>query len=339
MAETVQLDREQLVGMYRAMLRIRRFEELAARLVDEQRIPGVLHAYVGEEAVAVGVLSALTRTDVITSTHRGHGHILAKGADAARVLAELFGKESGYNRGRGGSMHVACFELGVLGANGIVGAGVPMAVGAAYGFGLRREPRVAVAFFGDGGINQGVVQESLNLAAIWRLPVVFVCENNGYAVSMAVHEATVRPIVERAEAYGMPAYAVDGMDVVAVYEAARQAVQRARAGDGPTFLECRTYRFVGHHSAERFQHLHYRSEAEISAWKARDPLLVCRRRLEAMGWTDAEEQRLAAEVEEELRQAVVFATDGRDPHPEEALADVYAAPYEGLPDKGVRVGA
>src|SRR5689334_19985170 len=243
--------------LYRTMRTIRRFEERIVDLVNANEIAGVTHEYVGQEAVATGVCAALRPDDVITSTHRGHGHVIAKGADVRRMMAELLGRVDGLNRARGGSMHIADLSLGIYGANGIVAAGAPMAAGAAWSFARDGSGRIAVSFFGDGGANQGVLHETMNLAALWDLPLVFVCENNGYAVTLAQERSTAGSIVDRAAAYGMTAERVDGMNVDAVLAAAASAVERARAGAGPTFLEYLTYRYVGHHTAERTMKLTY----------------------------------------------------------------------------------
>src|SRR6476620_3435269 len=229
--------------LYRTMLLIRRFEERVVDRVNANEIAGVTHEYVGQEAVATGICAALRPDDVITSTHRGHGHLIAKGADVRRMMAELLGRVDGLNRARGGSMHIADLSLGIYGANGIVAAGAPFAAGAAWSFAVDGSGRIAVTFFGEGGANQGILHETMNLAALWKLPVVFVCENNGYAVTLAQERSTAGSIVDRAAAYGMAAAWVDGMDVEAVLEAASRAAERAREGGGPTFLECRTYRF------------------------------------------------------------------------------------------------
>lgn len=312
--------RAERLSLYRTMRLIRRFEEWVVELVNTNEIAGVTHEYVGEEAVAAGVCAALRPADVITSTHRGHGHVLAKGTDPARMMAELLARTTGTNRGRGGSMHIADLSLGIYGANGIVAAGAPFALGAAWVALQEGDDRVAVTFFGDGGVNQGVLHESMNLAAIWRLPVLFVCENNGYAVSMPSREATAGSIVGRAAAYGMPAVQADGMDADAVHEAAAKLIARARAGDGPAFLECLTYRFVGHHTAEATQGLTYREEAEIQLWRERDPIEVVGRRLAA-------EDRAAVdrEVEQVLERAVEFARSSEAPAVTDALDYVYAS--------------
>lgn len=323
------------VQMYYRMRLIRRFEERTVELVDANEIPGITHESIGQEAVAVGVCGALRHDDVITSTHRGHGHVIAKGADVRYMFAELMGREAGYNKGRGGSMHIADMSLGIYGANGIVGAGVPMACGAAYTFRQAGSDRVACAFFGDAGINQGVVHEALNLAAIWSLPVIFVCENNLYAITTPIHTVTRLEIFQRGASYGMPSQAVDGMDVQAVYDAAVTAVARARAADGPTFIECRTYRYSGHFTAERALNLKYRSEEEINKWRERDPIANWSRRLLAAGyWTEGDRATADAQIEAELEDAVAFARQSPWPDPATALHHMYARPYDGTPARG-----
>ena len=244
----------------------------AAELVGDGEIAGPVHEYIGEEAVAVGVCAALRADDVITSTHRGHGHILAKGGASDRMFAELLGRESGYNRGRGGSMHIADFSLGIYGANGIVGAGAPMACGAAFTFKVRGEDRVAIPFFGDGAMNQGVLLESFNLAVILHLPVVFACENNGFAITSSIEEMLGGELVRRAAGFGLPARSVDGMDVRAVHAATAAAVGRARAGGGPTFLEFRTARYSVHNIATGARRHENRSEEILAGMRERDPI-------------------------------------------------------------------
>jgi TPP-dependent pyruvate/acetoin dehydrogenase alpha subunit len=306
--------------LYRTMRTIRRFEERVVDLVNANEIAGVTHEYVGQEAVATGVCAALRRDDVITSTHRGHGHVIAKGADVARMMAELLGRVDGLNRGRGGSMHIADLSLGIYGANGIVAAGAPFAAGAAWAGRQDGTNIVAATFFGDGGANQGILHETMNLAALWKLPVLFVCENNGYAVTLSQERSTAGSLVDRAAAYGMAAEAVDGMDVEAVLDAATSAVERGRAGDGPTFLECRTYRFFGHHTAERTMKLGYRTDEEIARWRERDPVLVTGASLD-----DATRAAIDGEVEELLDRALEFARQSPRPDPSEALELVYAS--------------
>lgn len=308
-----------LADRYRALRLIRGFEEQALELVKAGVIVGGIHPYIGQEAVAVGVCAALRRDDPITSTHRGHGHVLAKGADARRMLAELAGRQSGLNRGRGGSMHAADLSLGILGANGIVGAGAPIAAGAAWAAKQAGTDRVAVTFFGDGALNQGVLLETMNLAALWRLPVLFVCENNGYATTLPTAAAVAGSAPARAAAFDIPAAAVDGMDTEAVLAAARPAVARARTGGGPTFLECQTYRFEGHHTVERRFRLAYRTAEEIAAWRERDPLVRAAALLD-------EDRRCAidAEVAALLAEAREFALAGDPPDPADATEYLYA---------------
>jgi pyruvate dehydrogenase E1 component alpha subunit len=313
--------------MYRTMRLIRRFEETVVDLVNANEIGGVTHEYVGEEAVAAGTCSVLRRDDVITSTHRGHGHVIAKGGSVARMMAELLGRQEGMNGGRGGSMHMADVELGVFGANGIVAAGVPIAAGAALAWKYRGLDRVSCSYFGDGGANQGVLFETLNLAVLWQLPVIFVCENNGYAVTVPVRDATaVSSIADRAAAFGLPAHSVDGMDCRAVRAAAEKAVELARAGGGPSFIECSTYRYFGHYTGERAMSLGYRSDEEIEEWKTRDAIERERRTLLAEGAATADD--LAAvdgEIEALLADAVEFARAGRFPDPSSALEGMYAS--------------
>ncbi|MFD0273877.1 thiamine pyrophosphate-dependent dehydrogenase E1 component subunit alpha [Kitasatospora sp. NPDC127111] len=304
---------------YRMLRLIRGFEELALGLVKSGVITGGIHPYIGQEAVAVGVCAALGPDDRLTSTHRGHGHVLARGAGPRRLLAELAGRVDGLNRGRGGSMHAADLSLGILGANGIVGAGAPIAVGAAWAARQAGDGRVVVSFFGDGALNQGVLLESLNLAAMWRAPVVFVCENNGYATTLPAGTAVAGGALGRAAAFGIPAAAVDGMDTEAVRTAAEEAVARARAGDGPAFLECRTYRFEGHHTMERRMKLGYRTAEEVAAWRERDPLP---RAAAAIG--GAASAALDAEVAAELAEAERFALASAHPDPAGASRYLYA---------------
>ena len=319
------MNREDLLDAYRTMRLIRSFEELVVSLVNRNEISGVTHEYIGQEAVATGVCSVMGTDDVLTSTHRGHGHLIARGASPAAMLAELFGRTTGLNRGRGGSMHIADVSLGIYGANGIVGAGVPFALGASS-VPTAAGPRLAVAFFGDGALNQGVLLESMNLAAAWKLPVVFCCENNGYAVTMpSARSMTVSPSV-RAAGFGLPTLEVDGMDVAAVQAAALEAAQWAREGKGPFFLDCRCYRFVGHHTAESTMKLSYRTEDEISQWRLRDPLTLVSARLSEL---DVPPERIA-DVDEHVRKTLEAALEsaraGSSPDPQSALDFMYASP-------------
>jgi len=319
----MQPGREELLNFYEKMVRIRKFEEKAAELFAQGKIPGFVHLYVGEEATAVGVCSNLTERDYITSTHRGHGHLIAKGGDLKLMMAELFGKKTGYCKGKGGSMHIADVGIGILGANGIVGAGLPIATGAAFAAKYLGQDAVAVCFFGDGASNRGTFHEAINLAAIWKLPVVYVCENNQYAISLAQkHHQAIRDISDRAAAYGIPGVAVDGNDVVAVYEAASEAVRRARRGDGPTLIECKTWRHKGHFEGDPRV---YMDPAEHEDWLKKDPIPRLARRLLELGYVTEEvlkgvEAAIAAEVEEAVR----FAEESPYPEPSELTEDVYA---------------
>jgi pyruvate dehydrogenase E1 component alpha subunit len=306
-------------SLYRTVRLIRRFEERAIELVRAGHIAGGIHPYIGQEAIAAGICAALRADDVITSTHRGHGHVLAKGADPARMLAELCGRVTGLNRGRGGSMHAADLSLGIYGANGIVGAGAPMAVGAAWAARRAGSDRVAVTFFGDGALSQGVLLESLNLAALWQLPVVFVCENNGYAVSLRVEDGVAGTVTGRATAFGVAASTVDGSDPRAVADVARFAVHRARRGAGPSFVECIAYRFDAHHTWEHQARPRYRTDEEIAAGRARDPVRIQGARL-----APAERDRIDADVEAVLDEAVRYALASPRPDPADAMEFLYA---------------
>ena len=323
------------VEWYRRMRRLRRFEMRAAELVGDGEIAGPVHEYIGEEAIAVGVCAALRADDVITSTHRGHGHILAKGGASDRMYAELLGRESGYNRGRGGSMHIADFSLGIYGANGIVGAGAPMACGAAFTFKARGEDRVAVPFFGDGAMNQGVLLESFNLAVILRLPVVFACENNGFAITSSIDDMLGGDLVQRAEGFGLPARSVDGMDVRAVHAATVEAVGQARTGGGPTFLEFRTARYSVHNISQGGRMRDNRSEEFLADARTRDPVERLADELARDGgWGPGGRDEVDDEVERELEGAIGFARNSPRPRPETALDYMYAETYPDFPAPG-----
>ncbi|MEO7261309.1 MAG: thiamine pyrophosphate-dependent dehydrogenase E1 component subunit alpha [Jatrophihabitantaceae bacterium] len=305
--------------LYRTVRLIRRFEQRAIELVRSGVIPGGIHPYIGQEAIAAGVCAALRADDIITSTHRGHGHVLAKGADPIRMLAELAGRETGLNRGRGGSMHAADVSVGIYGANAIVGAAAAIATGAAWWQRRCGNDRVAVTFFGDGAVNQGVLLEALNLASLWKAPVLFICENNGFATSMRVHDSTAGSITGRAEAFGIPAQTIDGMDPELVLAAASAAVSRARAGDGPTFLECLTYRFDAHHTWEHVARPRYRTAEEVEAASVRDPLEI-----QAARVPELLRSEIDAEIEALLDEAQQFVADSPEPDPAGALDYLYA---------------
>ncbi|HXG17353.1 MAG TPA: dehydrogenase E1 component subunit alpha/beta [Calidithermus sp.] len=319
---------EVLERLYQTMVRIRRFDEKTTELFNAGLVKGTAHSYVGQEAVATGACAVLRADDYIVGNHRGHGHCLAKGARVDRMMAELMGRETGYCRGLGGSMHIAALDLNILGCNGIVAAGVPIGAGAALAARLRGTEQVVVAFFGDGGANQGVVHEALNLAAVWNLPLIFLCENNQYALSTAAARTTAGPsIAARAAGYGIPGVRVDGNDVLAVYEAAREAVARARAGQGPTLIEAVTYRWGGH--SMRANLPQYRTEAEEREWMARDPIARFERHLLDAGLVAAARlKELREAVEAELDEAVRFAQASPEPTVALMEAAVYAPHVE-----------
>ncbi|HHW54524.1 MAG TPA: thiamine pyrophosphate-dependent dehydrogenase E1 component subunit alpha [Firmicutes bacterium] len=316
-------DKEKLVWMYRKMVEIRIFESRVAELFAAGKIPGFVHLYIGEEAVAVGACANLKDTDFITSTHRGHGHCIAKGGRLDLMMAELFGKETGYCKGKGGSMHIADVEIGILGANGIVGGGLGIAPGAGLSAKMRGTDQVTICFFGDGASNQTTFHEGINLASAWKLPVIFVCENNQYGISL--HQSrhqNITDIADRATAYGIPGVVVDGNDVMAVYEAVGEAVKRARAGEGPSLVECKTYRWRGHFEGDPQM---YRPQEEIEEWKAKDPIPRFEALLAEMGVMTAEEaEAIRKEVAAEVEAAVEFAEKSPEPAPEAALEDLYA---------------
>ena len=317
---TVQFD------LHRRMVRIRLFEEAAGRLAEAAKLPGFLHLYVGEEAVASGICGALNDDDHITSTHRGHGHLVAKGGDFNRMMAELMGKSTGYCKGKGGSMHISDLSLGMLGANGIVGAGSPIAVGAAFANKYRGRGQVAVAFFGDGATNIGAFHEAANMACALHLPIVFACENNEYG-EFTPRDKTmaITDIVDRAAGYGMPGVIVDGMDVIAVHEAALEAVAKARAGGGPSLIEAKTYRFYNHHGVQNLG-LKYRSDDEVAKWKERDPIFTLEdRMIENKVATRQQFDDIWAELRNDIEVAIKFAEDSPLPTSDQVLVDVYSA--------------
>ena len=314
---------DRAVGMLTTMFLIRAFEEKADELFAQGRVYGTMHLSMGQEAVATGVCAALRPDDYILSTHRGHGHCLAKGADARMMMAEFLGKDAGYCRGRGGSMHIADVSSGNLGANGIVAGGLPLATGVGLSIQIRHTEQVCVAFFGDGAANEGAFHESLNLASIWRLPVVFVCENNQYGMSMPVARSmNVERVSERAGAYGLPGQTVDGMDVLAVHEAAAAAVDRARRGEGPTLLECVTYRYKGHSKSDTQR---YRGKDEVDAWRGRDPIGRFVGVLEDDGRLAPDAaRRMEQDARVAIDQALQFAEASPEPDPSTLLDGVYA---------------
>ena len=317
------IEREKLINMYRTMVRIRAFEERVKKEFAVGNIPGFVHLYSGEEAAATGACANLRPDDYITSTHRGHGHVIAKGGKTDRMMAELYGKKTGYNKGKGGSMHIADMEIGMLGANGIVGAGIPIAGGAALAAQMRGTDQVAICFLGDGASNTTRFHEGVNLASIWNLPVVYVIENNQYAQATPVCDSCkLVNLADRACAYGIPGVTVNGNDVLAVYEAVGEAVARARRGEGPTLVECKTYRFHGHFEGDTQV---YRTEREAEEWMKKDPIPAFKKRLLQMGvLTEKDADRINQEINEEIEKAVKFAEKSPLPAPEETLEDVYA---------------
>lgn len=316
------LSKERLLELYKSMVTIRNFEETAAELFANGEIPGFVHLYSGEEATAVGVIAHLESQDYIGSTHRGHGHLIARGGDVALMFAELFGRQTGYCKGKGGSMHIADMSRGFLGANGIVGAGLPLAAGAAFACKYQNNNGVAVCFFGDGASNRATFHEALNIASIWKLPVVFVCENNMYGISMSQERhQNIIDVADRASAYGIPGITVDGNDLFAVYEAAGEAIKRARQGEGPTLMECKTYRHRGHFEGDATV---YRSVEELLNWKQKDPIDRVQKRMIEMGIFTAEEvQSIWTEIKQQVQEGVEFAKNSPLADVAELMEDVY----------------
>ena len=317
------LEKALLLDLYRQMVLIRQFERKTAELYTEGKIGGFLHLYIGEEAVAVGVFSALAAQDTIVTHYREHGHALARGIEPNRVMAELCGKATGTSKGRGGSMHIFDASRGFLGGYAIVGAMLPIAAGLALAAQYRGEDRVALCIFGDGAVNQGEFWEALNLASLWKLPVLFLLENNGYGMGTAVERAcALKEIHQAAEIYGIPSLLVDGMDVLAVREAALKSVEHVRSGKGPFFLESRCYRFRGHSMADPVE---YRGKPEEDEWRQRDPIVTFKRKLEGQGWAVAEElDQIEEEAEQTVQEAVEFAEASPVLSPEAIHEDIYA---------------
>ena len=322
------LDEKIAEEIYRIMVKIRRFDETIIQLYADGEIPGFMHLYIGEEAVAAGICAALHKSDYITSTHRGHGHCIAKGGRLDYMMAELFGRKTGYCKGKGGSMHIADLDIGILGANGIVGGGIPIAVGAGVGIQYKNDNDVVVCFFGDGATNGGLFHEACNLASAWDLPVIFVCENNQYAQTTPQTEhQKIHDVAERALAYNMKSVIIDGNDVIKVYETSLEAVKKAREGGGPTFIECKTYRWRGHWEGDPQP---YRTQDEVEEWKLKCPLIRFRKYLiENKVERKQGLERIDKEIEDELQKAIEFARISPFPDPREALEDVYTVYKEG----------
>lgn len=316
------MDSSLLTQMYTTALTIRRFEEAAIEQYRLGNIYGYLHPYSGEEAIATGTILAAKPDDYITSTHRGHGHAIAKGHDVRRMMAELLGKESGYCKGRGGSMHVANLEQNNLGANGIVGGGIPLATGAGMAIKQKKTSQVVLCFFSDGAVANGVFHESLNLAAIYRLPVIYIIENNHYAATLPVEKANlVKDLSIHAAGYGIPGFSIDGNDAVKVHDAASEAIERARGGFGPTLLECKTYRHQGHHVNDPGS---YMPQDVLAEWKARDPLIILRKYLEESKVSLAEVEAIEEKVKALMLEAVIFAVDSPEPSADDFLDEIIA---------------
>ena len=319
------IDNDSLIRIYRTMLTIRRFEERASKEYKKGSVPGLIHSYIGQEAVATGVCANLRKDDRIVSNHRGHGHLIAKGADVRRMMAEIYGKKTGYCKGKGGSMHIADFGIGILGANGIVAAGLPIATGAALAAYLEGKGRLTVVFFGDGACQEGEFHESLNLASIWKLPIIFACENNMYGVNTAASYAIAGgDISRRAAAYNMPVKSVDGNDITAVYETAKDVVAAVRSSGGPHFVEFKTYRWYGHFEANTIPDL--RPVEEIETWKKKCPIIRLEKKLlEAGILTGQEIKEIERQVMAMIEDAVSYAVESPLPAPEDALQDIYSA--------------
>lgn len=317
------IEKQKLIDMFRKMLRIRHFEEAVYTGFEEGKIPGFVHTYIGEEAVAIGAIANLEANDYLTSTHRGHGHMIARGLKIDRMLAELYGKKNGYCKGKAGSMHLADVSLGILGANGIVGAGIPIATGAALSAQMRGTDQVTLCFFGDGASNTTRFHEGINLGSIWKLPVVYICENNMYGEYTHVSKTmNIANIADRAAAYGIPGVVVDGNDVIAVYEAVGKAVARARKGEGPTLVECKTYRFRAHDEGEPQL---YRTKEEVAEYIKKDPIPRFRKQLiEMRVLTKKEADKIDQEVVKERDDAVKFAEESPFPDSKVALEDLFA---------------
>ncbi|MDI9494229.1 MAG: thiamine pyrophosphate-dependent dehydrogenase E1 component subunit alpha [Bacillota bacterium] len=317
--------KDQLLAWYDTMYRMRRFEEEVFEFYKQGLMPGLAHLYIGEEAVATGVCAALNDSDFIGSTHRGHGHLLARGADIKRMMAEILGKVDGYCRGKGGSMHIMAMDKGILGANGIVGGGIPIATGAAYMAKYKNTGQVAVSFFGDGASNEGTFHESINMAAAWDLPVIYVLENNLYGISVDIRDVTNTPnVADRAIGYGIPGVIVDGMDVTEVYEAAKAAIERARSGAGPTLIECKTYRWQGHHVGDPATYRKRKSETEKEDWMAKCPIDCLKAEMLSTKKAKASDfEAIETAVDKEIEEAVNFAKESPYPDVSEVFDDIY----------------
>jgi len=320
---TIIKNRETGLELCKTMVRMREFEEKLFFLFSTRQMPGSMHQYNGQEAVGAGVCANLNNDDYVTSTHRGHGHCIAKGADVRAVMAEMFAKSTGCCKGMGGSMHIADFSVGMLGANSIVDAGIPIATGAGWTCKTMKKKQVSVAFFGDGAANEGAFHEGINLASVWKLPVLYVCENNLYGFSTYYKRTmSIDDISERAASYGITGETVDGMDIESVYDAAKRLIKQAREGKGPALLECKTYRFRGH---SRFEPANYRPKGEAEEWKKRDPISIWSKRLkERFSITDKVLEEITKEAVKEMDDAVEFSENSPDPNPQDYRNYIFA---------------
>lgn len=311
-----------LISLYEMMQKIRKFEQAAEQLFLDGKIPGFIHLYIGEEAIAVGVMAALNDDDYITSTHRGHGHMIAKGGNINLMMAELYGKVTGYCRGKGGSMHIADFSIGVLGANGVVGGGLPIAVGAGLGIKMKGTKQVAVAFFGDGASNTGAFHESLNFASVFHLPVIFINENNQYASTAKTKETTsVENISDRAVSYNIPGVTINGNNILSVFETTKEAVKRARDQGGPTLIEAKTYRIKGHFVGDPSK---YRNNSEVNKFWEKEPIKIFEKQL--LDWKVLNQKQIniiSLKFDQQIKEAIKFAEDSPEPYPKDALTDLF----------------
>ena len=317
--------KQQITDFYETMFRMRRFEEEVFEFYKQGLMPGLAHLYLGEEAIATGVCGALKEDDYIGSTHRGHGHLVARGADTGRMMAEILGKKDGYSKGKGGSMHIMALDKGILGANGIVGAEIPIATGAAYTIKYKGTDQVAISFFGEAASNQGTFHESLNMASAWKLPIVYIIENNLYGISVDIRDVTnVVDIADRASAYGIPGVVVDGMDVVAVYEESKKAIERARNGEGPTLIECKTYRWQGHHVGDPATYRARKDPNEKAIWMEKCPIKCMKEAIISEKIISKKElSQIESKIEEEIQVAVKFAKDNKYPEVKESFTDIF----------------
>ncbi|QOX62173.1 thiamine pyrophosphate-dependent dehydrogenase E1 component subunit alpha [Anoxybacterium hadale] len=317
--------KKHLLSLYEIMYKMRRFEEEVFEFYKKGMMPGLAHLYLGEEAVATGVCAALKEDDYIGSTHRGHGHLVARGADLGKMMAEILGKATGYSKGKGGSMHIMAMDKGILGANGIVGGEIPIATGAAYSAKYRMTDQIAVSFFGDSATNEGTFHESINMAAAWNLPIIYVIENNLYGISVDIRDVTnTANLADRALGYGIPGVVVDGMDVLAVQKAAEEAAERARSGNGPTLIECKTYRWQGHHVGDPAVYRERKDSNEKASWMERCPVACFRDQILSMKITEKEVAKIEDAVEAEVQAAVKFAEESPYPDPAEAYTDLFS---------------